>query len=75
MTVSVTVTAVTATVTGVTVTAVTAARVLACPVRSALAGPVPLAAVPAGLVFLAPAVPMAARGLAARVPVVRVLAR
>jgi hypothetical protein len=66
------VTAVTAIV--VTATAVTAPRVLACPAGPALAGHVPLAAVPAGPVVLA-SVPTAARGLAARAPVVRVLAR
>jgi hypothetical protein len=49
-------------------TVVTAARVPACPAEPALAGPGPVAAVPART-------PTVARVLAARVPVVRVLAR
>jgi hypothetical protein len=70
--VTVTVTAVTVTVTAVMtvamVTAVTAARGPACPAEPALAGPGPAVAVPART-------PTVARVLAARVPVVRVLAR
>ncbi len=63
-----TVATVTVVMTVAMVTVVTAARVPACPAEPALAGPGPADAVPART-------PMVARVLAARVPVVRVLAR